>query len=89
MPQYVLFDNSALNYIGGQPQRGFQLGEVDRKLLVDVVRGSVAAGEKVAVMNTAALGELAGLYFKDRPRFDLVRDVLFKAWAVRIATPAV
>ena len=87
MSQYVLFDNSALNYIAGQLQRGFQLGEVDRKLLVDVVRGSVAAGEKVAVMNTAALGELAGLYFKDRIRFDLVRDVLFKAWAVRMLRP--
>jgi hypothetical protein len=61
VPQYVLFDNSTLNYIAGQPQRGFQLGEVDRKLLVDVVRGSVAAGEEVVVMNTAALGELAGL----------------------------
>jgi hypothetical protein len=54
VPQYVLFDNSALNYIAGQPQRGFQIGEVDRTLLVDVVRGSVAAGEKVVVMNAAA-----------------------------------
>ena len=82
--QYVLFDNSALNYISGQPQHGSQLEEGDRKLLVEVVRGSVAAADTVAVVNIAALGELAGLYFKDRARFDLVRDLLFKDWDVRV-----
>jgi hypothetical protein len=87
VPQYVLFDNSALNYISGQPQHGSQLAEVDRKVLVDTVRGSVAAGDAVAVVNYAALGELAGLYFKDRARFDLVRDFLFKDWAVRVLRP--
>jgi hypothetical protein len=87
VPQYILFENSALNSISGQPQHGSQLGEGDRKLLVDVVRGAVAAGDTVAVVNIAALSEVAGLYFKDRARFDLVRDFLFKDWEVRLLRP--
>ena len=58
VPQYVLFDNSALNYISGQNQHGSQLAEADRRLLVDVVRGSVVASDTVTVVNIAALSEL-------------------------------
>lgn len=87
MPKYVLFDNSALNYISGQPQHGSRLPEVDRQALIEIVRGSVAAGSTVVVVNIAALGELAGLYFSDRARFDLVRDIIFNDWAVRVLRP--
>src|ERR1700678_1815094 len=87
MPRYVLFDNSALHYISRQPQHGSQLGEADGTALVDVVRASVAAADAVVVVNHAALAELAGLYFKDRARFDLVRNFLFRDWAVRVLRP--
>src|SRR5580704_14232795 len=87
VPQHVLFDNSALNYISGQPQHGSQLADGDRGLVIEVVRASVAAGHAVAIVNLAALGELAGLHFKDPVRFALVWNFLFKSWAVRVLRP--
>jgi len=30
--EHILFDNSALNYISGQEQRGFRISDADRQM---------------------------------------------------------
>jgi hypothetical protein len=87
MSLQVLFDNSALNHLSGQKVRGVEIDGSDRERVIDVVRGKVAREELVVITSVACIGELAGLYFADRSRFDLVCKFLFEAWDARILRP--
>lgn len=74
----VLFDNSALNHLFGQSPH---IGEHMRVSVIEHVKAD--ANTRV-VLNAGLLGEVAGLFFSNRPRFDHVAQFLFQtcAWHV-------
>jgi hypothetical protein len=68
VPQCILLDNSALNYIVGQEQRGFKITDSDRQVLIDAVRASVVAAEFEMSRNRKFYGLPADMSRWPRPR---------------------
>jgi hypothetical protein len=80
--QVVLFDNSALNHLFGQSPH------IDEGMRVAVIERMKATAPTVVALNAGLLGEVAGLFFSNRARFDQVSRLLFQTCDWHVVRPA-
>jgi hypothetical protein len=78
----LLFDNSALNHLFGQSP-GIDDGR--RRAVVEHLK---AAPSTVVALHAGLLGEVAGIFFSNRARFDQVSRFLFETCDWHVVRPA-
>ncbi len=80
-PRVLLFDNSALNHLFGQSPR---ITNQQRRAVVE----RVTASPLTIALNAALVGEVAGLFFSERKRFDQVARFIFEIGDWHVVRPA-